>query len=65
MPEPTEPARRGSPVTVSAWIGSANAGDELVHAGLRRLLAQLGASDVLAVSVDPGATVERHGGRAE
>ena len=51
------------PVTVTAWIGSENTGDELVHAGLRRLLAARGV-DVTAVSLDPVATVARHGGRS-
>jgi len=31
-------------VAVAAWVGSPNAGDELVHAGLRRHLAALGAT---------------------
>src|SRR5690606_29444732 len=32
---------------VAAWVGSANAGDELVHAGLRRHLADLGVEPVV------------------
>ena len=51
-------------VTVSAWIGSANAGDELVHAGLRTILDGLGVTDVHALSIAGAATAARHGGSA-
>jgi polysaccharide pyruvyl transferase CsaB len=47
-------------VLVAAWVGSANLGDELVFAGLRRKLAARGVS-VTAVSVDPDATGRCHG----
>ncbi len=51
----------GGPLTVGGWIGSKNAGDELVHAGLRKLLAERGV-DVCAITVDPAGTAARHGG---
>jgi polysaccharide pyruvyl transferase CsaB len=47
-------------VLVSAWIGSTNLGDELVFAGLRRLLAARDAA-VAAVTVDPVGTARAHG----
>jgi polysaccharide pyruvyl transferase CsaB len=47
-------------VLVCGWIGSTNLGDELVFAGVRRLLAPLGAQ-VAAVSVDPERTRRLHG----
>ena len=48
-------------VTVAAWIGSANAGDELIHAALRRKLLARGAH-VTAVTMhpDPGPSAVRH-----
>ena len=45
-------------VLISGWSGSSNLGDELVLAGLLRLLE---AHEVLVVSVDPTATHERFG----
>ena len=45
-------------VLVSGWIGSTNLGDELVFAGMRRLL---GDHRVAAISVDPQATRADHG----
>lgn len=48
---------------VAAWVGSTNLGDELVHQGLRRHLADLGV-DAVAASIDPQATVAVHGGEA-
>jgi polysaccharide pyruvyl transferase CsaB len=45
-------------VLVSGWSGSTNLGDELVLAGLLRLLAD---EQVVVVSVDPAATRERFG----
>lgn len=45
---------------VAAWVGSTNLGDELVFAGLRRLLQARGHA-VTAVSVDPEATRRVHG----
>ena len=50
-------------VVVAAWVGSSNLGDELVHAGLRRLLAQHGVQ-VAAITLDPAATRAAHGGIA-
>jgi len=47
-------------VLVAGWIGSTNLGDELVFAGMRRLLAEHGAR-VVAVSQDPAATRIDHG----
>ena len=47
-------------VLVAGWIGSTNLGDELVFAGLRRLLAEQGAQ-VAAISRDPAATRRLHG----
>ncbi len=48
-------------VVVAAWVGSTNLGDELLHAGLRRLLAAHDAT-VAAISIAPAATVAAHGG---
>lgn len=45
---------------VGGWIGSTNLGDELVFAGLCRLLAARGA-EVAAISRDPAATRRLHG----
>jgi polysaccharide pyruvyl transferase CsaB len=53
----------GDATVVAAWIGSTNAGDELVHLGLRRLLEARSVA-VQAVSLDPAATRARYGGRA-
>lgn len=50
-------------VLVAGWIGSTNLGDELVFAGMRRLLAEQGAR-VVAVSQDPAATLATHGIKA-
>jgi polysaccharide pyruvyl transferase CsaB len=47
-------------VLVAGWIGSTNLGDELVFAGLRRLLHDRGV-DVAAISTDPSATRSLHG----
>lgn len=47
-------------VLVAGWIGSTNLGDELVFAGLRRLLAARGARPV-ALSENPEATERTHG----
>ncbi|MFP4150374.1 MAG: polysaccharide pyruvyl transferase family protein [Nitriliruptoraceae bacterium] len=47
-------------VLVAGWIGSTNLGDELVFAGVRRLLRPLDVQ-VAAISVDPGATRRDHG----
>jgi polysaccharide pyruvyl transferase CsaB len=47
-------------VLVCGWIGSTNLGDELVFAGVRRLLATRQAR-VAAVSVDPARTWAQHG----
>ncbi|HVM11109.1 MAG TPA: polysaccharide pyruvyl transferase family protein [Actinomycetota bacterium] len=47
-------------VFVAAWVGSTNAGDELVFEALRRKLAARGAR-VAVVSVDPDRTREAHG----
>ena len=47
-------------VVVAAWVGSTNLGDELVLAGLLRLLRARGCS-ITAVSVDPAATSREHG----
>ncbi len=47
-------------VLVAGWIGSTNLGDELVFAGLRRLLRARGAQ-VTAVSRDPETTRSLHG----
>jgi polysaccharide pyruvyl transferase CsaB len=47
-------------VLVAAWVGSTNLGDELVFAGLARLLRGRG-HEVTAVSVDPDATRRVHG----
>lgn len=63
MTGPLPSAAAALEVVVSAWIGSPNVGDELVHAGLRRLLEARGVLTT-AVSLDPTATVERYGGRA-
>jgi polysaccharide pyruvyl transferase CsaB len=41
-------------VTMAAWIGSSNAGDELIHAALRRKLRARGV-DVTVITADPGA----------
>lgn len=51
-------------VVVAGWVGSTNLGDELVHAGLRRLLARVGVDDPVVVSQDPEATTATFGGRA-
>ena len=50
-------------VLVAGWIGSTNLGDELVFAGMRRLLADRGITPV-AISQDPQATYLIHGTRA-
>ena len=50
-------------VLVAGWIGSTNLGDELVFAGMRRLLADRGITPV-AISQDPDATYLTHGVRA-
>jgi polysaccharide pyruvyl transferase CsaB len=47
-------------VLVAGWIGSTNLGDELVFAGLRRLLHDRGVQ-VAAISTDPSATRVTHG----
>jgi polysaccharide pyruvyl transferase CsaB len=47
-------------VFVAAWVGSANAGDELLFTALRQKLARRGA-EVTVVSVDPRATRRAHG----
>jgi polysaccharide pyruvyl transferase CsaB len=47
-------------VLVAGWIGSTNLGDELVFAGLRRLLHDRGVA-VAAISTDPSATRSLHG----
>jgi polysaccharide pyruvyl transferase CsaB len=47
-------------VLVAGWVGSTNLGDELVLAGLVRLLRARGCG-VTAVSVDPPATEREHG----
>ena len=55
----------GVRILVAGWVGSTNLGDELVFAGVRRLLEDRGAQ-VAAVSVDPAATRRDHGvGAAE
>lgn len=53
-----------SDVVVAGWTGSTNLGDELLHAGVRRLLARVGVDDPVVVSQDPEATVATFGGRA-
>lgn len=47
-------------VTVAAWIGSTNLGDELIFSALARRLTTMGAT-VTAVSVDPAGTRVTHG----
>ena len=47
-------------VVVAAWVGSPNAGDELLFTALRRKLEARGA-DVTVVSIDPEATRRDHG----
>jgi polysaccharide pyruvyl transferase CsaB len=47
-------------VLVAGWIGSTNLGDELVFAGLRRLLDDRGVR-IAAISTDPDATRAVHG----
>jgi polysaccharide pyruvyl transferase CsaB len=51
-------------VVVSGWSGSTNLGDELVLAGLLRLLGNAGVTDAAVLSVDPAATRRRFGVRA-
>jgi polysaccharide pyruvyl transferase CsaB len=51
-------------VVVSAWSGSTNLGDELVLAGLLRLLDTAGIGDIVVLSVDPDVTRRRFGVRA-
>ena len=46
-------------VTVAAWIGSANAGDELIFAALRRKLLARG-TRITAVSTHPAETADSH-----
>ena len=53
-------------VLVAGWVGSTNLGDELVFAGLRRLLAEVAAErgedvEVAVISRDPAATRREHG----
>lgn len=50
-------------VLVAGWVGSTNLGDELVLAGVRRLLHEALGSEVriAAVSVDPATTRRTHG----
>ncbi|MEX2658148.1 MAG: polysaccharide pyruvyl transferase family protein [Acidimicrobiales bacterium] len=52
--------RAPSSVTISAWAGSTNLGDELVLAALLAKLAARGASPVV-LSVDPEGTTAAHG----
>ena len=50
----------GPRVLVAAWVGSTNLGDELVFAGLTRLLRERGA-EITVLSVDPQGTRASHG----
>jgi polysaccharide pyruvyl transferase WcaK-like protein len=54
----------GGDVVVAGWTGATNLGDELVHAGIRRLLARVGVDDPLVVSQRPDVTRAAFGGRA-
>ena len=62
MPIATTPMERprGARVLVAAWVGSTNLGDELVLAGLVRLLRSQG-HQVAAISLHPDATRTAHG----
>ena len=52
-------------VVVAGWVGSTNLGDELVHAGVHRLLDDTGLGErVTVVSQDPAATHATFGGGA-
>lgn len=57
------PAAQGGDVTVSAWVGSTNLGDELVAAALVAKLRARGAVPVL-LSRDPAGTQATHGAPA-
>lgn len=48
-------------VFVSAWLGSGNAGDELIHAAMVAALRDRGVDRILAASLDPSETTRLHG----